>query len=195
MQVIQIDSEKIFPARYDFCTREYNERSEGLMMDQFEQVWKQYEPMVSAIIRKLHIYRDFESFRQTAAIALWQAWLRYEEERGAFAPFAYRSMYGAMLDDLKKETKVNEKTVGGGGDLLEEFAVEESVEDHLPDWLDRCQLSQQEQRLLKSLFIDGVSVAELAQGSSLTLAGMKKRRERLLNKIRKELENNCSRSM
>lgn len=187
-----MDSEKFFLARYDGCTREYNERSEGLTMDQFEQVWKQYEPMASAIIRKLHIYRDFACFRQTAAIALWQAWLRYEEERGSFAPFAYRSMYGAMLDDLKKEAKVSEKMVGVGGDVLEAFAAKEPVEDHLPDWLDECQLSQHEQSLLESLFIDGVSVAELAQESSLTLAGMKKRRERLLNKIRKELENNSS---
>ncbi|MBO0602533.1 hypothetical protein I2483_12775 [Sporosarcina sp. E16_3] len=71
-------------------------------MMNFEDVLEQYEPMISASIRKLNIYRDHENFRQAARVALWQAWNRFDDAKGNFTPFAYRSIRGAMLDELKK---------------------------------------------------------------------------------------------
>ena len=78
-------------------------------MKDFEEVAVQYAPMISALIRKLHIYRDYDTFRQIGNIALWQAWQRFEDSKGNFTPFAYRSIQGAMLDELKRETKRNER--------------------------------------------------------------------------------------
>jgi DNA-directed RNA polymerase specialized sigma subunit len=72
-------------------------------VNNFEEVLNQYEPMISASIRTLNIYRDQESFRQTGRAALWQAWTRFDIEKGNFTPFAYRSIRGAMLDKLKRE--------------------------------------------------------------------------------------------
>ena len=57
----------------------------GRILEKFEDVLTQYEPMISATLRRLNIYRDHESFRQTGRVALWQAWTRYEEGKGHFA--------------------------------------------------------------------------------------------------------------
>ena len=77
-------------------------------MTNFEDVLAQYEPMISATLRKLNIHRDHDSFRQAGRVALWQAWARFDEAKGNFTPFAYRSIRGAMLDELKKENRFEE---------------------------------------------------------------------------------------
>jgi len=61
---------------YDVVTREYKASCtvwKANQMMSFEDVLNQYEPMISASIRKLNIYRDHEQFRQAGRIALWQA--------------------------------------------------------------------------------------------------------------------------
>ena len=100
-------------------------------MEKFEDVLTQYEPMISAAMRKLNIYRDHESFRQAGRVALWQAWTRYEEGKGHFAPFAYVSIRGAMLDLLKKEVRFEENVMQTEEEVLEFLNGIESPEtDH-----------------------------------------------------------------
>ncbi|MFS0689399.1 sigma factor [Sporosarcina sp. 179-K 8C2 HS] len=95
----------------------------------FEDVLAQYEPMITANIRKLNIYREHEHYRQTGRVALWQAWQRFDREKGDFTPFAYRSIRGAMLDEMKKESRFEEHFMPAedekltnliGGDVSEE---------------------------------------------------------------------------
>ncbi|EGA88908.1 hypothetical protein GPDM_12831 [Planococcus donghaensis MPA1U2] len=151
-------------------------------MRNFEEVAVQYAPMISAIIRKLHIYRDYESFRQLGNIALWQAWLRFDDTKGNFTPFAYRSIQGAMLDELKRETKRNEQISYLGPDMKEENI--EEIKECLPEWLGIDMLSEHEKRLLNALYVQECSLRELAVIENISLAGMKKRRERLITKLR-----------
>lgn len=155
-------------------------------MKEFEEVAIQYAPMISAIIRKLHIYRDFELFRQTGNIALWQAWQRYDEEKGNFTAFAYRSIQGAMLDELKKETKRNERQSATQQDVPEAATNElfNGAMESLPEWIELYRLSNQEQRLLELLYVNAYSLADIAMMEKISLAGMKKRRERLLKKLK-----------
>lgn len=155
-------------------------------MDQFENITEQYAPMISAIIRKLHIYRDFETFRQVGKIALWQAYERFDETKGNFTPFAYRSIYGALLDELKREVRFT------GNVMIMENENFEQIEDlrfpdELPEWLDNILLTIEERNLLEALFVEGRSVVELAALNRLSVAGMKKRRERVLKKLKKQL--------
>lgn len=149
----------------------------------FEKVKEQYAPMISAIIRKLHIYRDYDTFRQVGTIALWQAFLRFDETKGSFTAFAYRSIQGAMLDELKRESRYTDHVTILGDETFE--GIEDNYsENELPEWLDRISLATSERLLLEELFIKDRSLAELAAAQRITLAGMKKRRERLLKKIK-----------
>lgn len=151
------------------------------MMKDFEEVAIKYAPMISAIIRKLHIYRDYDTFRQIGNIALWQAWQRFEDTKGNFTPFAYRSIQGAMLDELKRETKRNDQ-VSRIANWQEE--TREEMAESLPDWLEVSKLNEKEKWLLEALYVKGCSLSELAVIENRTLAGMKKRRERLLKKLK-----------
>ncbi|AQQ55171.1 sigma-70 family RNA polymerase sigma factor [Planococcus lenghuensis] len=157
-------------------------------MESFEEVTMQYEPMISATIRRLNIYRDFDGFRQAGRIALWQAWRRYDPSKGEFAPFAYRSIQGAMLDELKRETRLMERETTGETAVLEQIPAPVRELEMLPDWVQKLGLSREELRLLEYLFIQRFANAEIAAAFGITLAGMKKRRERLLKKVKTLLE-------
>lgn len=156
-------------------------------MINFEEVLEQYEPMISASIRKLNIYRDHEHFRQVGRVALWQAWQRFEEEKGNFTAFAFRSIRGAMLDELKKESRFDEHNMPMEDSLVETVVDPTSFlnsvwSDSLTDVLDV--LSPLERELIQWLFVEGVPLAECATRNGISVAGIKKRRERTLVKLR-----------
>ncbi|VDG99145.1 RNA polymerase factor sigma-70 [Lysinibacillus sphaericus] len=157
-------------------------------MKSFEEVLEQYTPMLCAVIRKLHIYRDFEHFRQAGRVALWQAWQRFDETKGNFAPYAYRSIYGAMLDELKRESRFSDVHMPAEDDLLEYVGIDPRHErDYggLEDVL--SELTLQERELLILLFVDRCSQAACATHFGISVPGVKKRKERLLVKMRHRL--------
>lgn len=152
-------------------------------MESFNEVAEQYAPMVSAIIRKLNVYTDYELFRQLGVIALWQAWERHDPSVGHFAPFAYQSIQGALKDELSRRQNGG-KFVKDAEQILEEEEAVECQLEELPEWLEGVSLSVQERRLLQELYVEGYSLTELHKRYGLSLSGMKKRRERTLAKIR-----------
>ncbi|MBB4827040.1 RNA polymerase sigma factor (sigma-70 family) [Sporosarcina luteola] len=161
-------------------------------MKDFEEVLKQYEPMISAMIRKLHIYRDFDNFRQAGRVALWQAWLRYDKQKGSFTAFAYRSIRGAMLDELQKENRFEENVMLTDDEVLTDWleAKEKWLEiENEPLQLAIAGLSRQEKELLKWLFFERRTQAECAMLAGVTVPAIKKRRERVLGKMRAVLGN------
>ena len=159
------------------------------IVNTFEDVLDQYTPMISAVIRKLHIYREYEHFRQAGRIALWKAWQRFDETKGDFTPYAYRSIYGALLDELKKESRFSDVHVPAEDDILEYVgdteAMDTSEESGFEELL--TGLSDADRELLILLYADRVSQTECAAHFVISVAGVKKRRERLLKKLRVQL--------
>ncbi|WP_432357015.1 sigma-70 family RNA polymerase sigma factor [Sporosarcina sp. UB5] len=158
----------------------------------FEDVLAQYEPMISACIRQLNIYRQHEHFRQTGRVALWQAWQRFDEEKGDFAPYAYRYIRGAMMDELKKEGRFEDRYMPAEDDMLTFWIDQVEVEEE-EEW-NGClyeavrQLTEDEFKLLQWLFVDRYTQAECAKRFGISVPGVKKRRERLLKKLREGME-------
>ncbi|PID21878.1 RNA polymerase subunit sigma-24 [Sporosarcina sp. P3] len=156
--------------------------------ENFEEVMEQYEPMISAVMRKLHIYRDFDNFRQTGRFALYQAWTRFDESKGSFTPFAYRSIYGAMLDDLKKESRFSEVNTSVETETLENLTQHDFIEDpnnELHEIL--TALPANERELLVKLYVENKSQAECATHFGISISGIKKRRAKLLMKLKDQL--------
>ncbi|MER2008227.1 MAG: sigma-70 family RNA polymerase sigma factor [Psychrobacillus sp.] len=158
----------------------------GKNLERFEDILFAYKPMISACIRKLNIYKNYDTFRQAGYIALWKAWLKYDATKGDFAPFAYRTIYGALLDELKKE-HLNEERF----QVIEEEQLSNLLEnDKLPtiehDQLSNAirQLSVDEKELLRWLFVEEISLKQAATMYGITVSGIKKRRERLICKMR-----------
>ncbi|PIC62936.1 RNA polymerase subunit sigma-70 [Sporosarcina sp. P13] len=158
-------------------------------MESFEEVLAQYEPMISAVIRKLNIYRDFEQFRQAGRVALWQAWTRFDNGKGNFTPFAYRSIYGALLDELKRENRFSEAHTSVETDTVELLVGHTLGDDEDVHGLHAAliTLSLEQRQLLIMLYVDNVSQTECAKFFGITVAGIKKRRERILKKLKHQL--------
>lgn len=161
-------------------------------LNTIEEVLKQYSPMISALIRKLNIYRDFDTYRQIGEVALWQAWMRFDEKKGDFTPYAYRSIQGAMLDELNRENRFSIRF-----EVMEDPGHDTPAEltdpNLLPEWLEHVNLSSKERVLLQKLFIEGEEMAELAVNQGVSLSALKKRKTRVFEKIRKSLYGNINR--
>ncbi|MFF3100892.1 sigma-70 family RNA polymerase sigma factor [Viridibacillus arvi] len=157
-------------------------------MDRFEIVLEQFEPMITSIMNRCRIYRDHELYRQAARIGLWKAWTKYEDSRGDFAPYAYRCIQGAVLDELKKESRNEDQYIPAESDTLEVLIKNNHVERSGTHILDTIleSLPTKDLQLLILLYIKGYSYDELAVMEGLTIGGIKKRRDRIMKQIREE---------
>jgi len=156
----------------------------------FEEILEQFEPMISACMRKLSIYKNHQLYRQAGRIALWKAWVKFDEEKGDFAPYAYRSIYGGMLDELKKEKRQEEQADLVEDEklatLLEKSIVLSIVSEDLEVAIESLQSHERE--LLMWIFVEGISLQQAATRVGITIPGIKKRRERILGKLRERVE-------
>lgn len=155
-------------------------------METYEDVLNQFEPMIHACISKLRIYKNHDSFIQVGRVGLWKAWQRYDSSKGDFAPFAYRSIYGSLLDELKKA--VNEENILPAEDQLLEILLNKPAESSvdLEELINALsQLNLAEQQLIQLLFIDRSSLDKVALHFGITKAGVKKKRQRTLQKLKR----------
>lgn len=76
----------------------------------FEQIHRQYEPMIFYIIKKLSIYQNKDEFYQIGCIALWEASRRFDHRKGEFKAYAYSYIIGKMKSVLTKERNLEEKS-------------------------------------------------------------------------------------
>lgn len=149
-------------------------------MTTFDEVLTQYQPMIRSILRKTRIYRDHDVFRQAAAIALWKVWENYDESKGSFTGYAYRSMYGAVLDELKRTTK--DIPVETSYFDMEYVA---NTESHIDDLLAILPSTQRDVLIL--CYIHGFTALEIAQILNISEPGIKKRKKVALAKLRVHL--------
>lgn len=155
-------------------------------MENFEDVLMQFEPMIFSCIKKLHIYKNHQSFIQVGRIGLWKAWKRYDSSKGDFAPFAYRSIYGSLLDELKKAS--NEVNIFPEEDEVLEFLLNKTIEptfDSEKLLTAISQLNEVEKQLIQLLFFERCSLDNVAMHYGITKAGVKKKRERVLHKLKR----------
>jgi DNA-directed RNA polymerase len=74
----------------------------------FDEALVQYTPMVHHLLKRLRIYKDFDDYIQLGFIALWEAYEKFDPEKGAFSAYAYMTMRGHLLTALKKQINYEE---------------------------------------------------------------------------------------
>lgn len=158
-------------------------------MKNFEQVYIKMEPTIHKVIFKSNVYKNFEEFKQIAAIALWEAWKTYDSSKCEFEPYAYLRMRYAILDELKKRQAYSKRLIATDEDKLH-FYLEQATEYNLFIHTDeRIELvmngcSQQERELLSSLFIEQKKSSEIAIELGVSVEVIKKRKQRLIKKLK-----------
>lgn len=152
-------------------------------------MYEKLQPMVSAHLRKLHIYKNIPHFRQVANVSIWLAWRKYDPARGDFEPYASQSIRGALLDELKKASNYDKHYISTEDTRI--FEALERIEDASNIRILEAimeELSAVEQAILKAYYEDGHSHEEIAKCYAITTAALQKRKSRLLLKLRKKLK-------
>ena len=158
-------------------------------MENFEDILEQYEPMITSILKKAHIYKNHDYFRQAARIALWKAWHNFDSARGDFAPYAYRMMLTTIYTAMRKDNQYHESQIPYEKETLSSL-VQSSDQRSMPDdtsiLLDRLAeyLTADEFELLKDLYYHQYKYDELTDKYHASVAALKKRRDRILKKLR-----------
>ncbi len=75
----------------------------------FEEILECVQPMITVILKQLHIYKEFDYYRHIASIAVWRAWLKADPAKGQFSAYIYSSIKGGILNELSKEKSYKER--------------------------------------------------------------------------------------
>ncbi|GED20865.1 sigma-70 family RNA polymerase sigma factor [Kurthia gibsonii] len=154
----------------------------------FEAMLEKLEPMISAHMRKLHIYKEHEQFRQSARVAIWRAWQRFDAEKGDFEPYAFQTIRGALLDELKMSARYEERFVPTEDDALYEQIQGEGCQ-RTRDFVEFLapHTTPEECMILHAYYIEGYDHTEIAAMLGMSRAALQKKKSRLLIRLRKEM--------
>ncbi len=152
----------------------------------FETVVEQYRPLISYIIRKLHIRRHVvDEYMQIGLIALWEAYERYDETKGSFHSFAFKMIRWRIISQLRKETK------NVAVPLLDEQMLKEDV-DFFTDiiWEDAMRdMTPRERIWLVRHVIEGKTLKQIADEEGVTVHAVKQWRISAVKKLKRYV--NC----
>jgi len=159
----------------------------------FEEILEGVQPMITSILTKLRIYKDYDYYRQVASIAVWRAWLKADPSKGQLSAYIYSSIKGEILNELLKEknytkqiTTVDDETLDH---LRSEFEMEENNYPQSSNFLEclMSQLKQVERSILLLYYVEDFSDQEIANVLGCSIVASKKRRERIIKKLRNQV--------
>ncbi|SDI93697.1 sigma-70 family RNA polymerase sigma factor [Alteribacillus bidgolensis] len=153
----------------------------------FEEVAKDFTPLVLGMIKRLRIYKNTEEYTHIGFIALWKAYTQYDPDKGTFSTFAYTYVRGEMLAQLRKEARYEER--------YELSAFEQNTEPAAPDsesieqgmnsispYLE--ELSPRERDWVIEYIVYGRGITEIAEKHNVAPSSVKTWRKNALKKLR-----------
>lgn len=159
-------------------------------MDQnenFELLHKQYEPMIYHIINKLTIYRNKQEFYQIGCIALWEASIRFDKDKGEFKSYAYSYIIGRMKSELTSDRKHQLNTYHLDLANLEKmteddftFLLTSSIIDQLS-----IILTKNQRKWLKGYCLFGKTPTDLAKDEGVSISAVKAWRRDTISKLQR----------
>ncbi|MFJ7407213.1 MULTISPECIES: sigma-70 family RNA polymerase sigma factor [unclassified Lysinibacillus] len=157
----------------------------------FEEILELVQPMITSILLKCHIYKDFEYYRHIAAIAVWKAYENANPSKGKFSSYIYTTVKGEILKELTKERRFQDNVSLISDATLNFISCREEQINRLEERLlvekIMNQLKEEERKILQLYYLEGYRYEEIAKVLQLSVAAVKKRRTRLMNKLRSHL--------
>ncbi|KFZ42955.1 RNA polymerase subunit sigma-70 [Anoxybacillus flavithermus] len=147
----------------------------------FEKIVDEYRPLISYMIRKLHIRRHVDEYMQIGLIALWEAYERYDETKGSFCTFAFKMIRWRIVSQLRKETK------NVYVPLPEEYVLKEDV-DFFANivWEDALQyLTPRERIWLIRHVIEEKTLKQIADEEGVSINAVKQWRMSAVKKLKR----------
>ena len=176
-------------SRQDKVMIDAKKKTIELSYDQsFEEVLELVQPMITAILLKCNVYKNYDYYRHIAAIGVWEAWQKSDPTKGKFSSYIYTTVKGHIMKELTSEKRYVSNCMLMEDETLNVLltrneSIEEGRSAELVEMLFEF-LTKEEVELLQLLYIDGYNYKEIAQQLSVSVAAIKKRRMRLITKIR-----------
>lgn len=160
----------------------------------FYDVFQQYEKMIKNQIKSLNIYKNYDEFYQIGLIALWKAWQNYDDRKGKFSAYAYVSVRGSMLDQLRKDSQYDERFTVDSNKLMnqdyesysETLLDKEMFESYL------TALTEKQKTWAIEAILNEKTFAEIASEYGTTVEAVKSWRKGALKKLRKQISYNVT---
>ncbi|MFL8939034.1 sigma-70 family RNA polymerase sigma factor [Rossellomorea oryzaecorticis] len=145
-------------------------------MDSFDTVQKQYENMIHKIIYSLNIYRNKEEFYQTGLIALWEAYEKFDTEKGAFPAFAFSYIKGRIMTEMTTYHRHADRNVYQKEEFWEQIQ-DDCKEDYFPkeQILSYCtNLTENQKKWVIYTFLHMLTIQEIATLENVSTSAVKK---------------------
>ncbi len=145
--------------------------------------------MIHKIIHTLRIYKNHSGYYQTGLIALWEAYVKFDPEKGSFTSFAYTYIRGRILSELRSEVRVEER-----GAIMEEALMEVGEYDldalSMDLLLSYCTtLTDNQKKWVVAHSIHMLSIKEIAVCEGVSPEAVKKWRKGAKERIRQAFIN------
>jgi RNA polymerase sigma factor (sigma-70 family) len=154
-------------------------------MESFDQLAKQYEPMIHKIIRSLNIYKNKQEFFHNGLIGLWEASETFDPSKGEFTNYAYTYIKGRILNELNKMNRHLDQTVSPKEEYWETIEEQNPViplETEI--LLSYCQdLSEKETKWVIYTCVEFLSVREIAKKENVSVSAVKQWRNGAKRKL------------
>jgi RNA polymerase sigma factor (sigma-70 family) len=152
----------------------------------FEQLAKEFEPMINKIMHTLNIYKNKEEFFQLGLISLWQAQQQYNPAKGKFASYAYSYIKGRFQTEMTKANRIEGRVVYPKEEfweVIEDGASESPLErQYLLSFCDG--LTPTQKKWLLYTCLEGLSVKEIAAKENVSPSAVKQWRKGAREKLK-----------
>ncbi|MBP2242223.1 DNA-directed RNA polymerase [Cytobacillus eiseniae] len=163
-------------------------------MESFEQITNQYQPMIYKIISSLHIYMNKDEFYQIALIALWEAYERFDPEKGNFTGYAYSYIKGRLLTEMNHANKHFDHTCPANEEILHYVEDESCIcpleEDTLLAYCQAAALTENQTKWVLYTYLKGFNVKEIASIEKVSLSAVKSWRTGATDRLKKSIIGN-----
>ncbi|MBE3554816.1 MAG: sigma-70 family RNA polymerase sigma factor [Thermicanus sp.] len=164
----------------------------------FEVIFKAYQPLLRHLVHRISYLGEWEEAMSIASMALYDAYLRFDPEKGSFGAFAKRYVRGRLLHHLHRERKYRERQrlegksreKNGEGWKIENLVQENPIpaaELSLEIKEALFSLTEKERRCIEAIYMEGLPLARVAEREGVSHATVSTWRRRWLAKLKKEL--------
>ncbi|PLR95893.1 sigma-70 family RNA polymerase sigma factor [Bacillus sp. T33-2] len=161
-------------------------------MESFEQLFKQYTPMIHSIMRSLNIYKNKEEFFQVGLVGLWEASKRFDADKGSFTSYAYTYIRGLFLTEMRKSNKQSDHNIPAKEEFWEYIEDECSIcpleKEFLLCYCTISRLTENQTKWVLYHCLSGLSIMEISEREKVSLSAVKSWRAGAKEKLRKAVE-------
>ncbi len=114
-------------------------------------------------MKQLKIYKNHEEFYQIATIGLWRAYTNYDEAKGNFPAYAFSTVRGELLSELRKQATYDQRYTVSDSTIFEFQATEDTmfqreiVEGYCTE------LSEVQKKVIMGIFVENKTFQQIAE--------------------------------